>query len=734
VVKGTTAFRRFIDGGSAVGRRTRRVVKPPPELSPALGPESSSPPPEQPRHQRKPRDLRGKSEEVGVETPGPSLSHPVAHDVPAPATATTVTFEPGLDEDKKGRAAGPKKRGRRHRKATNGGRPQELTADARREHLTFSWEYGIAPPAGLIDEDGRVDGIAGATPEGVTFGPGEWGKLRDVRLDPVPAGWERATQKGSEPERLPGAIGVEYGLLTDRWSWQEEQRKDPAIAEIRHHLDASEPPPTGDVPLGERLGRSTDPIDLRASHFVLGEDGVLCLVWEPSLVRKTDPVLRIVVPRQRRAQVLHDLHAAVGCAHLGRDKTYQRAQSRFYWAGMWADVTAYVRGCTTCQQRKSRPGKQLGWLKPIPRPSVPWHTVSMDLIKLTPTPRGNQVAVVFVCHFSRFVEVAPLPDSTAAGVARAFFDCIIARHGTPVRILSDQGREFTTSVMEGLCALTGTKRLRTAGYSPATNGLVEKWNRSLLAMLAAFCASQHSSWDLWLQSAAFASNTSVHPALGVSPYSLNYGREARLPLDLIIEDDLRVYQETTLPPRARVTYEEYRAELITRLREAFGYARRHYEAYQLGKIRTANDNRARVVFEVGARVWLYVPQVPRRSGTQKQIRKLGRLWTGPYEIVERVNPELYRLRQRNGEELVNLAPISRLKECYDAFEAPPTERMTDEAATTTGASELYEDGADLPVHRDGRRRPLTYADTAVEMLVDHLGSVDWSHGADAGPQ
>lgn len=87
-------------------------------------------------------------------------------------------------------------------------------------------------------------------------------------------------------------------------------------------------------------------------------------------------------------------------------------------------------------------------LHPIPVPAEVWSLVGIDLIgPLLMTPRGNQYVMTMTCYFSKWVEAFPLPDKTAASVARALYSAY-CRHGSPNDIITDQGREFINEVCE----------------------------------------------------------------------------------------------------------------------------------------------------------------------------------------------------------------------------------------------------------------------------------------------
>ena len=111
----------------------------------------------------------------------------------------------------------------------------------------------------------------------------------------------------------------------------------------------------------------------------------------------------------------------------------------------------------------------------------------MDLLDMSvTTAKGNRYVQVMVDSFSRWTEACLLPDTTALAVADAFFQHIVCRFGMPMEIHSDQGREFENNVMQELCLLCGSHKTRTTPYHPESDGLVERFNRTLLIMLVMF--------------------------------------------------------------------------------------------------------------------------------------------------------------------------------------------------------------------------------------------------------
>ena len=125
-----------------------------------------------------------------------------------------------------------------------------------------------------------------------------------------------------------------------------------------------------------------------------------------------------------------------------------------------------------------------------------------------------------------------MPDKTAISVADAFFSNIVCRFGMPSVIHSDQGREFENKVMHELCLLGGLHKTKTTPYHPESDGLVERFNQTLLMMLAMFAGEHKDDWDDLLPPVMMAYRSSVNESTGFSPYRLMFDEECTLPMDI----------------------------------------------------------------------------------------------------------------------------------------------------------------------------------------------------------
>ncbi len=60
--------------------------------------------------------------------------------------------------------------------------------------------------------------------------------------------------------------------------------------------------------------------------------------------------------------------------------------------------------------------------------------------------------------FSKFAELIAIPDKHAETVANALYTRWLCRHGLPLEIVSDQGKEFCNEVVDKLLELLKVKK------------------------------------------------------------------------------------------------------------------------------------------------------------------------------------------------------------------------------------------------------------------------------------
>ena len=128
----------------------------------------------------------------------------------------------------------------------------------------------------------------------------------------------------------------------------------------------------------------------------------------------------------------------------------------------------------------------------------------------------------------------PIPNHTAATVAKALMVHVFSRYGLPAEVLSDRGSEFESELFSQLMKWLEVDKLRTTAYKPSTNGVVERFHRTLNTILGKLVAVNQRDWDERLPYALLAYRATTHSSTGFTPNKLFLGRENRLPVDLVL--------------------------------------------------------------------------------------------------------------------------------------------------------------------------------------------------------
>ena len=255
--------------------------------------------------------------------------------------------------------------------------------------------------------------------------------------------------------------------------------------------------------------------------------GVLC--------RSVGSVSVPVIPRGDRALiqlVLRELHCSVLGGHLGPKKLLALVKTRFYWHGMAQDVERFCKECAVCQECKSSSLSPGGLLQPLPAPSGPFQELTMDFITQLPVSRGFDGIFTVVDRFSKFTILIPFRcDMTAEQVAQLFFERVVCTFGMPARIISDRDPKFMSTFWQGLMSIMSCKLSPSTSYHPQTDGLTERYNRSLEQVLRCYCSRDQQQWCAFLPAAQFTLNSTVQSVLGMSPAMVVFGREVSLPID-----------------------------------------------------------------------------------------------------------------------------------------------------------------------------------------------------------
>jgi putative transposase len=108
----------------------------------------------------------------------------------------------------------------------------------------------------------------------------------------------------------------------------------------------------------------------------------------------------------------------------------------------------------------------------IPKPRVLWGMDITTVFVLGFVP----IAVLGIVdyHGSRLLAFTPLGLRASSQKIINVFERVFREHGTPKRILTDNGSNFCSTYVDDFCAAYGVKHQRTPYARPQTNGRIER--------------------------------------------------------------------------------------------------------------------------------------------------------------------------------------------------------------------------------------------------------------------
>ena len=279
---------------------------------------------------------------------------------------------------------------------------------------------------------------------------------------------------------------------------------------------------------------------------------------------------------------------------------------------MSKDVEEWISHCGRCIRRKTPPNHR------APLVSIgttsPLQLVCMDYLTLEPSKGGQQNILIITNHFTRYAQAIQIINQTARTTAEVLFNNYIVHYGIPERLHSDQGANVQSKVIEELCRMTEITKSRTTSYHPQGN--VREIQPHTLE------PEQKKNWKAYVGPLVHAYNCTQHDYTGFSPYYMMFGRNPRLPVDIVF--DLR----------KEVKGSNYIKDLRDRLDHAYHLATEASKRSQQ-KQKEGYDMRVRgATIRVGDRV-------PVKIVAFKEKHKLADKWKQePYNVLGQPNLDI----------------------------------------------------------------------------------------------
>jgi transposase InsO family protein len=338
-----------------------------------------------------------------------------------------------------------------------------------------------------------------------------------------------------------------------------------------------------------------------------------------------------VAPSVMKPYLLEHLHDRAG--HQGKERTLALLKKRCYWTRMEKDVQQWLGKCERCMLAK------------MPSPRVkspiisllaqhPLEIVAMDFTQLEKASDRTENILVMTDVFTKFTVAIPTRDQKAVTVAKTLVNEWFLKFGIPLRLHSDQGRNFESAVIRQLCQLYNISKSRTTAYHPQGNGQCERYNRTMHNLLKTLEPDQKKKWPTHLPELVYIYNATTHSSTGYAPYYLLFGREPQLPVDLVLG---RSGEISTGPPEDWVNVHHQR--MIKAHQAAIGNLEKAARQRQATYNRYTKEN----VIAVGATVL-------KRNHPTGSVKIQDAWKSTTYEVMERRDGNIYRIRSVDGKD------------------------------------------------------------------------------------
>ncbi|WJX23763.1 hypothetical protein P8452_12952 [Trifolium repens] len=348
----------------------------------------------------------------------------------------------------------------------------------------------------------------------------------------------------------------------------------PWFHDIKCFLQSQEYPPGASNKDKKTLRR------LSGNFFLNGD--VLCK-------RNFDMVLLRCVDRHEADMLMHEVHeGSFGTHSNGHAMAKKMLIAGYYWMTMESDCCKHVKRYHKCQIYADKihvPPTLLNVL------SSPWSFSmwGIDMIGMIEpkASNGHRFILVAIDYFTKWVEAASYANVTRQVVVRFIKNHLICRYGVPSKIITDNGSNLNNKMMKELCKDFKIEHHNSSPYRPKMNGAVEAANKNIKKIIQKMVVT-YKDWHEMLPFALHGYRTSVRTSTGATPFSLVYGMEAVLPVEVEIPS-MRVLMEAEL---SEAEWCQSRYDQLNLIEEKCMTALCHSQLYQK-RMKQAFDRKVR---------------------------------------------------------------------------------------------------------------------------------------------
>ncbi|CAB0002102.1 unnamed protein product [Nesidiocoris tenuis] len=257
---------------------------------------------------------------------------------------------------------------------------------------------------------------------------------------------------------------------------------------------------------------------------------------------------RIVISESLADALIKQVHLDFG--HIGSAHVIKKIRQFYYTKNLDSKVKAYCQSCELCIKNKTRNSSSYGYLSQLGPARAPFEIVSLDTIGGFAGNRSSKRYLhLLVDHFTRYAFISTSKNQTADDFVK-LIKKVQDKHQIKT-LLTDQYSGINSAEFKSYLKREGINLIFTAVNNPASNGLNERLNQTLVNRIRCKINSSHGrAWSRIAEECVQEYNSTDHSVTTFSPEYLLFGKTSPIvpnslePKSDIIRDREAAFENT----------------------------------------------------------------------------------------------------------------------------------------------------------------------------------------------
>ena len=284
-----------------------------------------------------------------------------------------------------------------------------------------------------------------------------------------------------------------------------------------------------ELPSSKQLSRKI--VNSHQNYMVI--NNMLYHIWSKD--QSSEEIQQLCITNDFKELIWTAMHVVPNAGHMGITKTYAKLRNAYFWPKMAAETSNYVKSCDLCAQVNRNQRSRVP-LQSLSVPSAPLESLHIDILRIATCSKGANYILMIICAFSKYIIAKPMKRKTCRSVAKTFFQHYVLVFGLPIQLTltSDNGMEFKGQFQKALLHVLGINSIYICPYTPNSNGMIERSNRSLISILSKYAMHEPHKWAHYLPFAVLAMNSAISESSDASPFELIHGIPMKQAIDIQI--------------------------------------------------------------------------------------------------------------------------------------------------------------------------------------------------------